>query len=174
MCHHYQRNSQQRRDKRGLAFQSWVFGDPKLSAVAADMLVSSSMSASSDLALLKGAHLNAASFHSPSTLVIDISTENNTRLCTLINSGSSDCFINSRFAISNNFKLENLEKPLWLYLFNRSSTSSSLIVQYTNLIICLPCGAHIPSAFSWPCWTTLCPWSLDICGYADIIHWLTG
>lgn len=112
-----------------------------------DVPVPSSASASSDSAPLERTHLNAASFRSPSALFIDIHTETTKNIRTLIDSGLSDCFIDSCFAISNNFKLENLATPLRLHLFDGSTTSSGLIVQFTNLIIRLPCGAQHPIRF---------------------------
>ena len=92
--------------------------------------------------MLEQVHFNAASFRSQSALFIDLLAENSITTHTLVDSGSSHCFIDSRFAISNNFKLENLEKPLRLSLFDGSTSSHGLIIQYTRLLIRFPCGAQ--------------------------------
>jgi len=92
--------------------------------------------------MLKRVYLNAAMPHTNSALIIDLHTENSKPIRTLIDSGSSHCFIDSRFAISNNFKLENLNTPLRLSLFDGSISSHGLVVQYTTLLVRLPCGAQ--------------------------------
>jgi hypothetical protein len=92
-------------------------------------------------------HLNAASFWSPSALFIDIHTENIQNICTLIDSGSSDCFIDSRFTLANNFHLKNLPIPLCLSLFDGSASANRLIIQFTTQKIHLPCGAQQPVHF---------------------------
>jgi len=63
-------------------------------------------------------------------------------VCTLLDSGSTDCFIDSRFAIDNNLPLQNLEKPLQLSLFNGSTASQGLILQSMILDIQFPCGTQ--------------------------------
>ena len=97
--------------------------------------------------MLERVHLNAASLHSPSALYLDLQSENIKNIRTLVDSGSSDCFIDSRFAISNGLPLENLETPLHLSLFDGSSASQGRIIQFTNLLVTLPCGAQHPVRF---------------------------
>jgi hypothetical protein len=80
---------------------------------------------------LKIVCLNAASFSNPSTLYINLYSETLKNIHTLIDSGSTDCFIDSHFALDNNLKIKNLKTPLCLMLFDSSSTSSGLIYQFT-------------------------------------------
>jgi len=89
----------------------------------------------SDSALLNQVNLNTASFHSPSALFINLHLENLKNIHTLIDSGSTDCFINSQFAINNNLPLVNLKNPLWLTLFDGSVTTQGLIIQSTTIDI---------------------------------------
>jgi hypothetical protein len=84
--------------------------------------------------------LNATSFSNPSTLYINLYSETLKNIRTLIDSGSTNCFIDSRFAIDNNLKIENLKTPLHLTLFDSSSTSSGLIYQFTQQTLQFPCG----------------------------------
>jgi hypothetical protein len=109
--------------------------------------VDNSASSSNESAPLKQVHLNAASFRSPSALFINIETENLQNIRTLVDSGSSDCFLDSHFALSNNFILKNLSKPLHLSLFDGSTAANGIIIQYTTQNIRLPCGAQHPVRF---------------------------
>jgi hypothetical protein len=111
------------------------------------MPVDNSASSSNKLAPLERVHLNAASFRSPSALFINIETENLQNIRTLIDSGSSDCFLDSHFTLSNNFILKNLSKPLHLLLFDGSTAANGIIIQYTTQNIHLPCGAQHPVRF---------------------------
>src|SRR5258706_1274870 len=115
---------------------------PELVLNTADPPVTSSVSTSRPSAPLEVVNLNAASFHSPSVLYLKINMEKLENVCTLPHSGSTDCFIDSRFAIDNNLPLQNLEKPLWLSLVNGSTASQGLILQSMILDIQFPCGTQ--------------------------------
>ena len=104
--------------------------------------MSNSVSASIDLALLEEVRLNASSFSSHSALFIDLNLQNTKNIRALINSGASDNFMESRFAINHSYPIENLKTPLHLTLFNGSAASHSLITQYTTLNIGFPCGTQ--------------------------------
>jgi len=86
--------------------------------------------------------LNAATFYSPSALHLSENTENLDEISTLLDSGSTGYFIDSRLAIDNQLPLENLKKPLRLTLFDSSATSQGLIFQLTTLNIYFPCGTQ--------------------------------
>jgi hypothetical protein len=100
------------------------------------------VSALRDQAPLKEVKLNAASFFLTSVLYLSINTENLKNISTLLNSGSTDCFIDSRFTIDNQLLIENLKNPLCLTLFDGSVASQGLIVQSTTLDIQFPCGTQ--------------------------------
>jgi hypothetical protein len=145
-------------------------------AFPADAPAFNSASSSNASAPFERVHLNAASFRSPSALFIDIHTENIQNIRTLIDSGSSDCFIDSRFALANNFHLENLPIPLRLSLFDGSASANGLIIQFTTQKIRLPCGAQQPVRFLL---TTLDHSASAVLGYSwlhrynPLIDWVT-
>jgi hypothetical protein len=93
-------------------------------------------------ALLEIVCLNAISFSNPTALFINLSSNNLKNLKNiraLVDSGSTDCFIDSRFTLNNNLKIENLVTPLHLTLFDGSSMSSGLIYQFTQQTLHFPC-----------------------------------
>ena len=100
------------------------------------------MSASCGMAPLEEVRLNALSLSSHSALFIDIQIQNIKNICTLINSGASDNFMDSRFAIDNGFALQNLQNPIRLTLFDGSAASHGLIQQFCTLDVDFPCGAQ--------------------------------
>ena len=100
------------------------------------------MSASIDLALLEEVRLNTSSFSSHSALFINLNLQNTKNIRALINSGASDNFMESRFAIDHGYPIENLKTPLHLTLFNGSAASHGLITQYTTLDVGFPCGTQ--------------------------------
>ena len=100
------------------------------------------MSYSRDLALLEEVRFNAAALRSPQSLFIKFNTKNVKNIRTLVDSGASESFIDSRFAIDNRFPLQNLKKPLRLKFLNGSSATQSLIIQSTTLDIQFPCGTQ--------------------------------
>ena len=73
-----------------------------------------------------------------SALQILLKSPNTKNILTLIDSGSSVSFLDSRFALQNNLKLSNLKMPLRLMLFDSTPASSGLIYQYTDLSIKIP------------------------------------
>ena len=97
-------------------------------------------------------------------------------ITTLLDSGSTDCFIDSRFAINNQLPLENLEKPLRLSLFNGSTASQGLILQSTTLDVTFPCGTRHRVCFLL---TPLDPSASAVLGYSWLIqtnpsiNWIT-
>ena len=106
------------------------------------MLVINSMSSSSEWALLEEVHLNASSFALDSALFINLNIQNIQNICSLIDSGASDNFMDSCFTIDNNFPVQNLQIPLRLTLFDGSAASHGLITQYTTLDVDFPCGTR--------------------------------
>ena len=86
--------------------------------------------------------INATSFSSPSALFINLKTKNLQNIRTLIDSGASDCFIDSRFALASRLQLSNLKTPLRLSLFDGSIATQGLISQSTTLDVSFPCGTH--------------------------------
>src|SRR5258706_4750404 len=115
---------------------------PELVLNTADTPVTSSVSTSRPSAPLDVVKLNPASFHSPSVLYLKINMERLENISPRLASGSTDCFINSRFTIDNNLPLQNLEKPLRLSLFDGSTASQGLILQSMILDIQFPCGTQ--------------------------------
>ena len=101
--------------------------------------MTNSVSSSIDPATFEAVFLNATSFFASSALCTTLKTQNVKNIRTLIDSGASDCFIDSRFAIAQNFPLQNLKKPLHLSLFDGSSASHGLISQCTILTVEFPC-----------------------------------
>ncbi len=101
-----------------------------------------SVSSSGISAPFKEVKLNAASFTLPSVLYLKLNTETLKNIPTLLDSSSTNCFIDSRFAINNSLPLQNLEKPLRLSLFDGSTASQGLIIQSTTLDIQFPCGTQ--------------------------------
>jgi len=57
------------------------------------------------------------------------------KISTLLDSGSTGCFIDLRLAIDNQLPLENFKKPLLLTLFDGSVASQRLIFLSTTLDI---------------------------------------
>jgi len=106
------------------------------------MLALNSASPLGTSAPLEEVFLNAASLHSSSALIILLQSENLQNIQTLIDSGTSHCFLDSRFALSNNLPLSNLKILLRLSLFDGSITSQGLIYQYTTLPVVFPCGTQ--------------------------------
>jgi hypothetical protein len=72
--------------------------------------------------------------------VIYLSTVSDSRITTLIDSGSSDCFMDPSTATSLNLSPAPLEHPLRLCLFDGSSASAGLITKAVNLICRFPHG----------------------------------
>ena len=134
------------------------------------------MSSSRSSAPLKVVKLNAASFYSPSALYLKLNTETLKNITTLLDSGSTDCFIDSRFAINNQLPLENLKKPLRLSLFDGSTASQGLILQSTTLDVSFPCGTRHRVRFLL---TPLDPSASAVLGYSWLIqanpsiNWIT-
>ena len=121
---------------------SWVFRFPKLKTSPTDAPVVNSMSSLLISANFKDVHLNTASFSASSALFINLKNKNIKNIHTLINSGASDCFINSWFTLDNQLPLSNLKTLLWLPLFDGSTATQGLIVQFTTLNVSFPCGTH--------------------------------
>ena len=111
------------------------------------MLVANCMSTSLDSAFCEDVYFNAVSSLSASTLFIHLQLEKTEKIHTLINSGASESFIDSQFAISQGFPLSNLSCPLHLSLFNSSTASQGLIVQSTTLNAKFPNGTTHPIRF---------------------------
>jgi len=118
--------------------------------------------------------LNAVSFHNPSALYVNLYSENLKNIPTLIDSGSTDCLIDSPFGLANNLKIENLKKPLRLTLFDSSTTSSGLFYQFTCQRLPLSCGTPTKSSSYSLLWIDRPLPSWDIHGYTCRIHWLIG
>ena len=106
------------------------------------MLVDNSVSSLAILAHYKEVTLNAVSFSAPSALFINLKTETLQNIHTLIDSGASNCFIGSSFALDSHLQLSNLKTPLWLSLFDSSIATQGLISQSTTLDISFPCGTQ--------------------------------
>ena len=100
------------------------------------------MSASCGMAPLEEVCLNALSLSSHSALFIDIQIQNIKNIHTLIDSGASNNFMDSHFAIDNGFALQNLQNPIRLTLFDGSAASHGLIQQFCTLDVDFPCGAQ--------------------------------
>ncbi len=79
------------------------------------MPANNSVSPSGDLALLEEVCLNALSFTSHSALFTNLKLQNTQNIRTLIDSGASDNFMDSRFAIDNGLALQNLALPYKTY-----------------------------------------------------------
>ena len=92
------------------------------------------------MALLEEVRLNAPSFFSSTALFLELKIQNTNTIRTLINSGASDNFMDSRFA--HDFPLENLKKPLRHTLFDGSAASQGLLFQSVTLDVDLPCGTR--------------------------------
>jgi hypothetical protein len=80
---------------------------------------------------LETVRLNAVSFSNPTALYVNISSNTIKNIRVLIDSGSSDCFIDSRFALEHKLLIHDLTTPLQLTLFDGSATTSGLIRQFT-------------------------------------------
>ena len=94
----------------------------------------------SESALYELVGLNAISLHSPSALYVNMASANLSDIRTLIDSGSTSSFLDSRFAQRNNLKIKDLKTPLRLTPFNGTTTLSGLITQSTQQTIRFPCG----------------------------------
>jgi len=70
------------------------------------------VSSSFDWALLEEVRLNALSFSAHSALFIEFKLQNTKNIQALVDSGTSDNFMDTHFAIDNGFALQNLQKPL--------------------------------------------------------------
>ena len=90
---------------------------------------------------LEEVRLNALSLTSHSALFIDLQIQNIKNIRALIDSGASDNFMDSRFAIANGFAPQNLQNPIRLTLFDGSAASHGLIQQFCTLDVDFPCGA---------------------------------
>src|SRR5258708_23798072 len=108
--------------------------------MSVDTLDPHSMSTLIDLAIFEEVQLNAASFSLSTALFITLNTQKTKNIQTLIDSGASDNFIDSRFAFNNGFPICNLKKLLQLSLFNGLTASHGLIIQYTMFDVNFPCG----------------------------------
>ena len=100
------------------------------------------MSSPCGLAPLEEVRLNALSLTSHSALFIDLQIQNLKNIRALIDSGASDNFIDSRFAMDNGFDLQNLQNPIRLTLFDGSAASHGLIQQFCIIDVDFPCGAR--------------------------------
>ena len=100
------------------------------------------MSSLCGLAPPEEARLNALLLSNHSALFIDLEIQNIKNIRALIDSGASDNFMDSRFAIHNGFPLQNLQNPIRLTLFDGSAASHGLIQQYTILDVDFPCGTR--------------------------------
>jgi hypothetical protein len=95
-----------------------------------------------EMALLEEVRRNATSFFLSTALLIDIKYKNTKNIHTLIDSGTSENFMDSQFALNNSVPLQNLKEPLCLTLFDGSASSDGLIVQPVTLNGESPCGAQ--------------------------------
>src|SRR5258706_6596366 len=100
------------------------------------------MSSSVDSAPFEEVRLNTLSFTSHSALFINLKIQLTKNIRTLIDSGASDNFMDSRFAIDNGLALQNLQNPLRLTLFDGSTASHGIILQSTTLSVAFPCGSR--------------------------------
>jgi len=106
------------------------------------MLVSNSVSSSVDSAPFEEVRLNTLSFTSHSALFINLKIQLTKNIRTLIDSGASDNFMDTSFAIDNGYALQNLQNPLRLTLFDGSVASQGIILQSTTLDVDFPCGSR--------------------------------
>ena len=112
----------------------------------------------------------------PSAFYISLNSTNVKNIRTLIDSGSSVSFIDSRFALANHLKISNLKRPLKLTLFDGSSATSGLIYQYTDLDVTFPCSTSHSIRFLL---TTLDHSTSAVLGYSWLhlknpsINWVT-
>jgi hypothetical protein len=95
------------------------------------MPASNSVSYRHRTALLEIVRLNAISFSNPTALYVNIASNTIQKIHVLIDSGSSDCFIDSHFAIEHKLLIQDLMTLLQLTLFDGSATTSGLIRQFT-------------------------------------------
>jgi len=72
--------------------------------------------------------------------VIYLNTQTDSRIATLIDSGSSDCFMDPTTASLLNLSPTRLEHPLRLRLFDGSSASAGLITEAVTLVCRFPHG----------------------------------
>lgn len=144
--------------------------------MSADTPGKSSVFASRPSAILESVRANAASFRDSNALYINLKSGNTKNIRTLIDSGSSVPFINSRFALANNFKISNLKNPIHLTLFDGSQASCGLLYQYTDLDLVSPCSTRQSVRFLL---TTLGQSASAVLGYSwlhlhnPLIDWVT-
>ena len=76
---------------------------------------------------------------SPNSLTLDLSSDSipNTRICTLLDSGSTHCFLNNSFISDHKLRTSDIG-PIPLRLFDGSSNSE--IRLSADLLICFPTG----------------------------------
>ena len=105
------------------------------------------MSPSSTPATLETKSSNADSPSDSNAIYVSLKSDNIKNIHTLIDSGSSVSFLDSRFALQHNLKISNLKRPLRLTLFDGSPASSGLLYQYTDLEVEFPCSTRHPIRF---------------------------
>ena len=100
------------------------------------------MSPSSPPATLEAEDFNAEYPSGPNAFYVSLKTDKLKNIRTLIDSGSSVSFLDSRFALQHNLNISNLRRPLRLTLFDGSPASSGLLYQYTDLTVEFPCSTR--------------------------------
>ena len=134
------------------------------------------MFASSSPQFLEDALSGSDSRFDSNALYISLKSQNTKNINTLIDSGSSVSFLDSRFALQNNLQLSNLKTPLKLTLFDGSQASNGLIYQYTDLEVEFPCTTRHTIRFLI---TTLDRSTAAVLGYSWLhqqnptINWVT-
>ena len=84
-------------------------------------------------------HLNTSARSSPNSLTLNLSSNSipNTRICTLLNSGLTHCFLDSSFISDHKLRTSDIG-PIPLRLFDGSSNSK--IQHSVDLLIHFPSG----------------------------------
>lgn len=91
------------------------------------------------------AYLNAANAGSLDAFIFPLTMDNSASFRTLLDSGSSDCFLNPNIIQKYNLPSKPLEFPVRLRLFDGSSPS--VITHFSEFPVRFPCGTRIPVRF---------------------------
>ena len=126
------------------------------------------MFASSSPQFLEDALSGPGSRFDSNALYISLKSQSTKGTNTLIDTGPSVSFLDSRFALQNNLQLSNLKTPLRRTLFNGSQASNGLIYQCTDLEVEFPYSSQHTIRFLI---TTLDRSTAAVLGYSWLHQW---